>query len=112
MTPVVVKDSVGLVRPYRLLHYQRSSDGAAGRHRYTGRHRSRMKLGTNYPHGPLRWADYLGIDTVLGVMRGLYDEWQEDRYVLRRCCVTWSWRVVSAENRARLHHNTIICNLA
>lgn len=39
-----------------------------------------MQLGTNYPHGPLRWADYLGLDTVLGVMQGLYDEWGEDRY--------------------------------
>ena len=39
-----------------------------------------MRLGTNYPHGPLAWADHIGIDTVLGVMRGLYTEWQEDRY--------------------------------
>lgn len=39
-----------------------------------------MKLGTNYPHGPLEWADMLGLDTVLGVMQGLYQEWGEDRY--------------------------------
>ena len=39
-----------------------------------------MKLGTNYPHGPLEWADYMGLDTVLGVMTGLYNEWGEDRY--------------------------------
>jgi 3-hydroxybutyryl-CoA dehydrogenase len=39
-----------------------------------------MKLGTNYPHGPLEWADTLGLDTVLGVMTGLYHEWGEDRY--------------------------------
>lgn len=39
-----------------------------------------MKLGTNYPYGPLEWADYLGLDTVLGVMNGLFDEWGEDRY--------------------------------
>ncbi|MCA9982640.1 MAG: hypothetical protein KDE59_00035 [Anaerolineales bacterium] len=39
-----------------------------------------MKLGTNYPFGPLEWADYLGLDTVLGIMRGLYDEWGDDRY--------------------------------
>lgn len=39
-----------------------------------------MKLGTNYPHGPLAWADLLGLDTVLGVMNGLYQEWAEDRY--------------------------------
>ncbi len=39
-----------------------------------------MKLGTNYPYGPLEWADYLGLDTVLGVMNGLFSEWGEDRY--------------------------------
>lgn len=39
-----------------------------------------MKLGTNYPHGPLAWADHIGLDAVLGVMKGLFEEWGEDRY--------------------------------
>ena len=39
-----------------------------------------MKLGTNYPFGPLEWADYVGLDTVLGVMTGLFTEWGEERY--------------------------------
>lgn len=39
-----------------------------------------MKLGTNYPHGPLEWGDMIGLDTVLGTMTGLYNEWGEDRY--------------------------------
>jgi 3-hydroxybutyryl-CoA dehydrogenase len=39
-----------------------------------------MKLGTNYPYGPLEWADMIGLDTVLGVMTGLFEEWGEDRY--------------------------------
>ncbi len=39
-----------------------------------------MKLGTNYPYGPLEWADYMGLDTVLGVLNGLFAEWGEDRY--------------------------------
>lgn len=39
-----------------------------------------MKLGTNYPYGPLEWADYIGLDTVLGVLNGLFSEWGEDRY--------------------------------
>ncbi|NJN55033.1 MAG: hypothetical protein HC804_09925 [Anaerolineae bacterium] len=39
-----------------------------------------MKLGTNYPYGPLEWADFIGLDTVLGILTGLFKEWGEDRY--------------------------------
>lgn len=56
-----------------------------------------MKLGTNYPRGPLEWGDAIGLDTVLGVMEGLQAEWGEDRYrptpLLRR--------LVAAERSAR-----------
>ena len=39
-----------------------------------------MKLGTNYPRGPLAWGDLIGLDVVLGVMRGLQEEFGDDRY--------------------------------
>ncbi len=39
-----------------------------------------MRLGANYPHGPLAWADQLGLETVLAVLEGLQAEWGEDRY--------------------------------
>ena len=39
-----------------------------------------MKQGTNQPMGPLEWGDYLGLDLVLDVLTGLYEEWGEDRY--------------------------------
>jgi 3-hydroxybutyryl-CoA dehydrogenase len=39
-----------------------------------------MQLGTNYPYGPLAGGDRIGLDVVLGVMRGLQDEFGEDRY--------------------------------
>ena len=39
-----------------------------------------MKLGTNYPHGPLSWGDLIGLDTILGVLTGLFTEYGEDRY--------------------------------
>ncbi|MEK9162514.1 MAG: 3-hydroxyacyl-CoA dehydrogenase family protein [Chloroflexota bacterium] len=32
-----------------------------------------MKLGTNYPHGPLEWGDRIGLDQVLGIMNALYE---------------------------------------
>jgi hypothetical protein len=43
-----------------------------------------MKLGTNYPEGPLRWADRIGAETVVAVLQALYDEYGEERY---RPCV-------------------------
>src|SRR5690606_31155101 len=39
-----------------------------------------MRLGMNYPIGPLAWADLIGLDAVLGVMTGLFEEWGDDRY--------------------------------
>ncbi len=39
-----------------------------------------MRLGTNYPLGPLEWADRIGLDQVLGVVEGLHAEYEEDRY--------------------------------
>ena len=39
-----------------------------------------MRLGMNYPYGPLAWGDLIGLDLVLGVLRGLYEEYGEDRY--------------------------------
>ena len=39
-----------------------------------------MRLGTNYPRGPLEWGDLIGLDVVLSVLRGLHDETGDDRY--------------------------------
>jgi 3-hydroxybutyryl-CoA dehydrogenase len=39
-----------------------------------------MRLGTNYPSGPLRWADQIGLDEVLAVIEGLQRETGDDRY--------------------------------
>ncbi|MBX5492666.1 MAG: 3-hydroxybutyryl-CoA dehydrogenase [Chloroflexi bacterium] len=39
-----------------------------------------LRLGANYPRGPLEWADAMGIDTVYAVLAGLLAEQQEDRY--------------------------------
>jgi len=39
-----------------------------------------MRLGVNYPQGPLRWADQIGLDEVLAVLDGLQRETGDDRY--------------------------------
>ena len=39
-----------------------------------------MRLGVNYPQGPLRWADQVGFDEVLAVLEGLQRETGDDRY--------------------------------
>jgi 3-hydroxybutyryl-CoA dehydrogenase len=39
-----------------------------------------MKLGTNYPMGPLEWADKLGIDLVYEILAALQRDFGEDRY--------------------------------
>jgi 3-hydroxybutyryl-CoA dehydrogenase len=39
-----------------------------------------MVHGLNYPRGILRWADEIGLDHVLAVLDGLYDERREERY--------------------------------
>lgn len=39
-----------------------------------------MRLGTNYPKGPLRWADEIGLDTVLAVLGSLQGSFGEERY--------------------------------
>jgi 3-hydroxybutyryl-CoA dehydrogenase len=39
-----------------------------------------MVHGLNYPRGPLAWADQIGLDQVLAVLDGLYEERREERY--------------------------------
>jgi 3-hydroxybutyryl-CoA dehydrogenase len=39
-----------------------------------------MKLGTNYPRGPVEWAERIGYAQVLAVMNALHKYFGEDRY--------------------------------
>lgn len=39
-----------------------------------------MKLGTNYPFGPLEWADRLGTGLVYNILAALQRDFGEDRY--------------------------------
>ena len=39
-----------------------------------------MRLGVNYPQGPLEWANKLGLPLVLEMLEHLYDFYHEERY--------------------------------
>ena len=48
-----------------------------------------MKLGVNYPKGPLEWGQELGYSKVLGVLDHLNAEYREERY--RACVLLRRW---------------------
>lgn len=78
---VVVGDGPGLVRARTLCCLINEAAGLLLEGVATAADIDRaMRLGMNYPRGPLAWADLIGIDAVLGVMSGLFDEWGDDRY--------------------------------
>jgi 3-hydroxybutyryl-CoA dehydrogenase len=79
--PIRVKDTPGLVFP-RILSMiineaARSLDEGVAQAEEID---VGMRLGTNYPRGPLRWADQVGLDEVLTVLEGLQRETGEERY--------------------------------
>ena len=41
-----------------------------------------MKLGTNYPQGPLEWADQIGINHVYETLEALYQQSGDERYII------------------------------
>lgn len=78
---VRVKDTAGLTFP-RILSLivneaaRSLEEGVAGAEEID----VAMRLGVNYPNGPLRWADQIGLDEVLAVLEGLEQETGDDRY--------------------------------
>lgn len=39
-----------------------------------------MKLGTNYPYGPLEWADRIGIELIYNILTSLQEYFKDERY--------------------------------
>ncbi len=77
----IVEDSVGLILP-RIVCCLVNEAAYALMEKVAQPHDidTAMKLGTNYPYGPLEWGDLIGLDVVLAVLRGLFDEYGDDRY--------------------------------
>lgn len=54
-----------------------------------------MVLGTNYPMGPLAWADRVGLRTVYGILNHCWQTYREERY---RPCLLLHRLMVSQQN--------------
>jgi 3-hydroxybutyryl-CoA dehydrogenase len=81
LKPVRVADGPGLVRARIVCAVVNEAAGALAEGVAAAADiDTAMRLGTNYPRGPLAWGDLIGLDVVLGVMRGLFDEFGDDRY--------------------------------
>lgn len=39
-----------------------------------------LKKGTNYPHGPLEWADKIGVENVYQLLNAVYNDTGDERY--------------------------------
>lgn len=77
----VVQDSIGLVMPRILCMlaneaYFAMMEGVAGANDID----TAMKLGTNYPSGPVERAQRIGINQVHAVLAALFKHFGEDRY--------------------------------
>ncbi len=54
-----------------------------------------MKLGTNYPLGPIEWGNKIGIRNVYHILQAMHDDLLEDRYriapLLKQLALTGEW---------------------
>jgi 3-hydroxybutyryl-CoA dehydrogenase len=54
-----------------------------------------MKLGANYPYGPIEWAEKIGIKQVCAVLVALHSDLNEDRYrvspLLKQMSIAGEW---------------------
>ena len=54
-----------------------------------------LRLGLNHPRGAVEWGFAIGIENVLAVVDGLYEDRREDRYraapLLRRAATLGKW---------------------
>jgi 3-hydroxybutyryl-CoA dehydrogenase len=80
-TVVAAKDHAGfivnrLVIPYLCAAISLVDEGFASREDID----TAMSLGMNHPMGPLRLADFIGLDTVLQIAEVLYAEFRDPRY--------------------------------
>jgi len=92
----VVQDRVGMVLP-RILCMLMNEASFAVMENVAHPHDvdTAMKLGTNYPLGPIEWADRLGIQQVFAILQALHQDLGEERYriapLLRQMATGKQW---------------------
>ena len=79
--PAIVQDSVGLVLPRIICMLANEACFAMMEGVAQGTDiDTAMKLGTNYPYGPLEWAERIGLRQVHAVITSLHRSYGEERY--------------------------------
>ena len=77
----VVQDRIGMVLPRILCMIVNESAFALTEQIATPEDiDAAMRLGTNYPLGPIEWGDKIGVGQVIAVLNALYDDLHEERY--------------------------------
>lgn len=77
----IVEDRVGLVTPRIICSLVNEAAWALQEQTASSSDMDlAMKLGTNYPYGPLEWADRIGITDVFETLMSLYHDTQDERY--------------------------------
>jgi 3-hydroxybutyryl-CoA dehydrogenase len=79
--PLIIGDSPGFVLP-RILFMIINEAAFALMERVASKEDIdlAMRLGANYPQGPLEWADHIGLDVCLRAISHLYGELKDPRY--------------------------------
>ena len=78
--PLVARDHGVCCQPYSLAHDQRGHRNLISRRGHVEAIDEMMKLGMGHPMGPLRLADFIGLDVCLSVLEVLHQGFGKDKY--------------------------------
>ncbi len=81
LVPLVVENTPGLIFPRTIAMVINEAIWALSERIATPEDiDTAMQLGTNYPQGPLAWADQIGLDVILKILEHLWHTTREERY--------------------------------
>lgn len=94
--PEIVQDRIGMVLPRILCQMINEAVFAVTEEIASPQDiDTALKLGMNFPFGPIEWADRIGLKQVFAVVNALHHDLQEERYrpapLLRQMAATGEW---------------------